>query len=48
MGEGVSLGSEFGSKGYLNCYDGMIGLSGIRLDIAGPKQGGALGDAGHL
>ena len=31
MGEGVSLVSEFGDKGYLSCYDGMIGLSGIMV-----------------
>ena len=29
MGEGVSLVSEFGSIGYLNYYDGMIGRSVI-------------------
>ena len=35
MGEGVSLVSEFGSIGYLNYYDGMIGRSVIKhpLDI---------------
>ena len=31
MGVGVSLISEFGDKGYLSCYDGMIGLSGIMV-----------------
>ena len=31
MGEGVSLVSEFGDKGYLSCYDGMLGLSGIMV-----------------
>ena len=29
MGEGVSLVIEFGSIGYLNYYDGMIGRSVI-------------------
>ena len=31
MGEGVSLVSEFGSIGYLNYYDGMIGRSVIMV-----------------
>ena len=34
MGEGVSLVSEFGDKGYLSCYDGMIGLNGINFQIS--------------
>ena len=33
MGEGVSLVSEFGSIGYLNYYDGMIGGSVIKQCI---------------
>ena len=33
-GGGVSLGSEFGSIGYLNYCDGMRGRSVINVDVA--------------